>query len=96
MRVWPVPEPVAGHAPRYLAGRYRSAGEMLVRFGPAPLTTTLTLTEAMAMSSGEDKSTSKVKVCVVCGTPLIEPGGCAGTGMCGPCCTGDASTAGEY
>ena len=43
-----------------------------------------------------DKSTTKVKACVVCGTPLIEPGECAGTGMCGPCCTGDASTAGEY
>lgn len=34
--------------------------------------------------------------CTVCDTPLIEPGGCAGSGMCGPCCTGDASTAGEY
>lgn len=35
-------------------------------------------------------------VCIVCGEPLMEPGGCGGTGMCGPCCTGDASTVGEY
>jgi hypothetical protein len=34
--------------------------------------------------------------CVVCGTPLCTEGGCAGTGMCGPCCTGEADTAGEY
>lgn len=34
--------------------------------------------------------------CAVCGTPLCTQGGCAGTGMCGPCCTGDAATAGEY
>ena len=34
--------------------------------------------------------------CEVCGTPLVTPGGCAGTGMCGPCCLGDASTVGEY
>ena len=40
--------------------------------------------------------TAEVRSCLVCGAPLIEPGGCAGTGMCGPCCTGDASTVGEY
>ncbi len=34
--------------------------------------------------------------CVVCGTPLCTTGGCAGTGMCGPCCLGEADTAGEY
>jgi hypothetical protein len=34
--------------------------------------------------------------CAVCGTPLCTRGGCAGTGMCGPCCTGEADTAGEY
>jgi hypothetical protein len=34
--------------------------------------------------------------CFVCKAPLIEPTGCAGSGLCGPCCTGDASTAGEY
>jgi transcription elongation factor Elf1 len=34
--------------------------------------------------------------CAVCGTPLCTQGGCAGTGMCGPCCTGEAETAGEY
>ena len=30
--------------------------------------------------------------CISCGQPLIIPGGMAGTGLCGPCCTGDAST----
>lgn len=34
--------------------------------------------------------------CAVCGTPLCTQGGCANTGMCGPCCTGEADTAGEY
>ena len=34
--------------------------------------------------------------CAVCGTPLCTKGGCANTGMCGPCCTGEADTAGEY
>ena len=34
--------------------------------------------------------------CAVCGAPLCTHGGCANTGMCGPCCTGDADTAGEY
>ena len=34
--------------------------------------------------------------CVVCGAPLYTRDGCAGTGMCGPCATGDADTAGEY
>jgi hypothetical protein len=34
--------------------------------------------------------------CFACGTPLCTQGGCAGTGLCGPCCTGEADTAGEY
>jgi len=34
--------------------------------------------------------------CVVCGTPLCTTGGCAGTGMCGPCCTGSAEDVGEF
>ena len=42
-----------------------------------------------------DETTESVAACVVCGAPLIERGGCAGSGMCGPCCLGDASTVGE-
>ena len=34
--------------------------------------------------------------CNVCGTPLCTKGGCANTGLCGPCCTGEADTAGEF
>jgi len=30
--------------------------------------------------------------CLSCGGSLDEPGGYGGTGMCGPCATGDAST----
>ena len=33
--------------------------------------------------------------CMVCGQPLLKPNGMAGTGMCGPCCTGEADTFGE-
>lgn len=32
------------------------------------------------------------EICQVCEQELGIPGGYAGTGMCGPCCTGDAST----
>lgn len=32
--------------------------------------------------------------CLSCGTPLIESGGFHGTGLCGPCCTGESSTIG--
>ncbi len=39
---------------------------------------------------------SKQARCEVCEIPLIDEGGCGGTGLCGPCCTGDASTVGEY
>lgn len=35
-------------------------------------------------------------VCEVCEAPLTEPHGYAGTGMCGPCATGEADTHGEY
>ncbi len=34
--------------------------------------------------------------CKVCRDPLLNRGGCGGTGLCGPCCLGDASTVGEY
>ncbi len=33
--------------------------------------------------------------CMVCDTPLLQRGGFAGSGMCGPCCTGEADTIGE-
>lgn len=41
---------------------------------------------------GEDKEAMK---CIVCETPLGIPGGMAETGMCGPCCTGEADTISE-
>jgi hypothetical protein len=44
----------------------------------------------------EPKSSVGKGHCAVCGTPLFTPGGCANTGLCGPCCTGEADTAGEY
>lgn len=33
--------------------------------------------------------------CMVCDAPLLQVGGFAGSGMCGPCCTGEADTVGE-
>ena len=33
--------------------------------------------------------------CEVCGMPLLQRGGFAGLGMCGPCVTGDADTIDE-
>lgn len=30
--------------------------------------------------------------CEVCRTYLLQPGGYCGTGLCGPCCTGEADT----
>jgi hypothetical protein len=33
--------------------------------------------------------------CDVCGQQLFKIGGYAGSGMCGPCCTGDSSTIDE-
>lgn len=32
--------------------------------------------------------------CLACGVPLLEKGGFHGTGLCGPCCTGESRTAG--
>jgi hypothetical protein len=32
--------------------------------------------------------------CIVCNAPLFEQGGFAESGMCGPCCTGEAATYG--
>ena len=34
-------------------------------------------------------------MCDVCDEELLQEGGYAGSGMCGPCCTGDAGTIGE-
>ena len=31
-------------------------------------------------------------MCESCKTPLFIPGGYGGTGLCGPCCTGEAET----
>ena len=33
--------------------------------------------------------------CAACGQALGLPGGMAGTGLCGPCCTGEAATVEE-
>jgi hypothetical protein len=33
--------------------------------------------------------------CEVCGTELGKRGGYGGTGMCGPCCTGESETLDE-
>ena len=33
--------------------------------------------------------------CIACDCELMEPGGYAGTGMCGPCCTGEADSLNE-
>lgn len=30
--------------------------------------------------------------CESCNQPLLQKGGFAGTGLCGPCCTGEAAT----
>ena len=38
---------------------------------------------------------SKETNCIVCGTSLGITGGMGGTGMCGPCCTGEAATLDE-
>jgi hypothetical protein len=34
--------------------------------------------------------------CITCDNRLGKPGGYGGTGMCGPCCTGEAETVEEY
>ena len=34
--------------------------------------------------------------CEVCDTPMTKLKGYAGTGMCGPCCTGEAATLDEF
>lgn len=33
--------------------------------------------------------------CESCGTPLLQKDGFFGTSLCGPCCTGEASTLGK-
>jgi hypothetical protein len=34
--------------------------------------------------------------CLVCDQEMTKPGGYAGTGLCGPCATGEAATLDEY
>lgn len=38
---------------------------------------------------------SMAKDCIVCGQGLGIKGGMAATGLCGPCCTGEAATLSE-
>jgi len=45
----------------------------------------------LQMVSGEG-----LNVCEVCAAALGKPGGYAGTGMCGPCCTGESATLDEF
>jgi hypothetical protein len=45
--------------------------------------------EEMAASDLDDL---KRMTCLVCETKLTMPGGYYGTGMCGPCCTGESAT----
>lgn len=45
-----------------------------------------------ADTDNEDKEQDEGPRCASCDVRLSRPGGYAGTGMCGPCATGDAST----
>ena len=36
------------------------------------------------------------KTCLACGCELGIPGGMGKTGLCGPCCTGESETLGEF
>lgn len=36
------------------------------------------------------------EACLSCGEPLGLKGGMGGTGLCGPCCTGEAATLDEF
>lgn len=40
--------------------------------------------------------TTKSNNCIACGTELGIPGGMGKTGLCGPCCTGEAATLAEF
>ncbi len=44
-------------------------------------------------NGSDDKQEKK---CMSCGAELTIPGGYAGSGLCGPCCTGDSSTLDEF
>ena len=43
----------------------------------------------------EPHGAGEVPRCEVCGCVMVLPGGCADSGMCGPCCTGEADTINE-
>ena len=47
------------------------------------------------MTDPEDDDDDQAMECIVCNEALGIPGGMAGTGMCGPCCTGEAATLDE-
>jgi len=54
------------------------------------------MTEKIDGEMGEKRrqqltKTRKRARCCSCGQPLATRGGFANTGLCGPCCTGDAS-----
>ena len=45
-----------------------------------------------AAEAAEAKEKRRNRKCCVCGQRLGIPGGMANTGMCGPCCTGEADS----
>lgn len=48
------------------------------------------------MSNATDFDCVESSHCIVCEQELGILGGMAGTGMCGPCCTGEAETTDEF
>lgn len=51
----------------------------------------------MGESFNPDEQEDKDELnCITCETPLGIPGGMGGTGMCGPCCTGESETLSEF
>ena len=42
--------------------------------------------------AAKHRKKEKQPTCDGCGQPLGIPGGYGGTGLCGPCCTGEADT----
>lgn len=44
------------------------------------------------MTAKAIKGVRRDSQCSTCGTWLLQPGGFHATGLCGPCCTGEAET----
>ncbi len=44
----------------------------------------------------EDRDDADRQICAACHQALGIVGGMAGTGLCGPCCTGEAETISEF